>query len=135
MFTYSKEEELLRERKRLVSHGITSYEFDAETGRLLFRSGGDIYIVDVAPVAAGTAKVLCILIWILSILRVFLILQDTIWKLFIGWLFFQNSKVMIPTGNHVFKQYKHQNKVWNMFSVNDKDTRIVQVSSQTCGFN
>ena len=54
---YSKEEELLRERKRLVSHGITSYDFDEKTGRLLFRSGSDIYIVDVAPIAAGTAKV------------------------------------------------------------------------------
>ena len=54
---YSKEEELLRERKRLVSHGITSYDFDHKTGRLLFRSGSDIYTVDVALIAAGSAKV------------------------------------------------------------------------------
>ena len=54
---YSKEEELLRERKRLVSHGITSYEFHPESGRLLFRSGCDIYTVDVASVASGANKV------------------------------------------------------------------------------
>eukprot|EP00111_Clytia_hemisphaerica_P018750 TCONS_00055458-protein len=53
---YSKEEELLRERKRLVSHGITSYDFDHKTGRLLFRSGSDIYTVDVAPITTGATK-------------------------------------------------------------------------------
>lgn len=54
---YSKEEELLRERKRLVSHGITSYEFDTHAGRVLFRAGCDTYTVDVALVASGATKV------------------------------------------------------------------------------
>lgn len=55
--SYSKEEELLRERKRVVTHGITSYEFDEESGRLLFRSGNDLFTVDVANLASGTQKV------------------------------------------------------------------------------
>ncbi|XP_065669799.1 dipeptidyl peptidase 9 isoform X2 [Hydra vulgaris] len=53
---YSKEESLLRERKRMVSHGITSYEFNDETGCLLFRSGNDIYSVNVEQIASGEVQ-------------------------------------------------------------------------------
>ena len=75
---YSKEEELLRERKRTVSHGITSYEFHHETGRLLFRAGSDIYTVDVAPVASGQSKV-CIYFKVVSILCLLIKIFNTIY--------------------------------------------------------
>ena len=54
---YSKEEELLRERKRLSSHGITSYEFHQDSGRLLFASGNALYWLDVKNIAEGKSKV------------------------------------------------------------------------------
>ena len=44
---YSKEEELLRERKRMSQHGITSYEFHHESGRILFSAGNSLYWIDV----------------------------------------------------------------------------------------
>ncbi|XP_065063849.1 dipeptidyl peptidase 9-like [Rhopilema esculentum] len=53
---YSKEEELLRERKRLSSHGITSYEFHQDSGRLLFASGNALYWLDVKNIAEGKSK-------------------------------------------------------------------------------
>ena len=55
---YSKEEELLRERKRLSLHGITSYEFHHESGKMLFAAGNALYWVDVNEIAKGRAKVL-----------------------------------------------------------------------------
>ena len=54
---YSKEEELLRERKRLLSHGITSYEFHNESGRMLFATGKSLYWLDVNEIVDGKAKV------------------------------------------------------------------------------
>jgi len=53
---YSKEEELLRERKRLSLHGITSYEFHHESGKMLFAAGNALYWVDVNEIAKGRAK-------------------------------------------------------------------------------
>ena len=55
---YSKEEELLRERKRLCLHGITSYEFHHESGKMLFAAGNALYWLDVNDIAEGRAKVL-----------------------------------------------------------------------------
>ncbi|XP_053559141.1 dipeptidyl peptidase 9 isoform X2 [Bombina bombina] len=40
---YSREEELLRERKRLGGFGITSYDFHSETGLFLFPGGNSLY--------------------------------------------------------------------------------------------
>merc|ERR1712004_413449 len=37
---YSKEEQLLRERKRLGSFGITSYDYHGDDGKFVFSSGG-----------------------------------------------------------------------------------------------
>lgn len=54
---YSKEQELLRERKRLSSHGITSYEFHNESGRMLFATGNAIYWLSLNDIVEGKAKV------------------------------------------------------------------------------
>ena len=54
---YSKEEELLRERKRVVSHGVTSYDFHSASGRVLFHLGPALYVVDVNPIASGLKQV------------------------------------------------------------------------------
>ena len=54
---YSKEEELLRERKRLSSHGITSYEFHQEAGRMLFAAGNTLYWLDVCDIVSRKSKV------------------------------------------------------------------------------
>lgn len=54
---YSKEEELLRERKRLSSHGITSYEFHQEAGRILFAAGNTLYWLDVCDIVSNKSKV------------------------------------------------------------------------------
>uniref|UniRef100_A0A8C4R8X0 dipeptidyl-peptidase IV n=1 Tax=Eptatretus burgeri TaxID=7764 RepID=A0A8C4R8X0_EPTBU len=40
---YSREEELLRERKRLGTYGITSYDYHADTGTFLFQASGSIF--------------------------------------------------------------------------------------------
>ena len=40
---YSKEEELLRERKRLTTTGITDYQYDAETSTFVIPISGSIY--------------------------------------------------------------------------------------------
>uniref|UniRef100_A0A6I8QND6 dipeptidyl-peptidase IV n=1 Tax=Xenopus tropicalis TaxID=8364 RepID=A0A6I8QND6_XENTR len=40
---YSREEELLRERKRLGGFGITSYDFHSETGLFLFPANNSLY--------------------------------------------------------------------------------------------
>ncbi|CAK8694929.1 dipeptidyl peptidase 9-like [Clavelina lepadiformis] len=43
---YSKEEELLRERKRLSVHGITSYQVSTDNSRVLFPAAGSLFVVD-----------------------------------------------------------------------------------------
>ena len=40
---FSKEEQLLRERKRLGMYGITTYEFDPESGKFLFPANGSLF--------------------------------------------------------------------------------------------
>uniref|UniRef100_UPI00358EF5A4 dipeptidyl peptidase 9 isoform X3 n=1 Tax=Myxine glutinosa TaxID=7769 RepID=UPI00358EF5A4 len=40
---YSREEELLRERKRLGTYGITSYDYHTDTGTFLFQASGSIF--------------------------------------------------------------------------------------------
>ena len=40
---FSKEEELQRERQRVTSVGITSYEYDSQSGHFLFTTAGQLY--------------------------------------------------------------------------------------------
>lgn len=40
---YSREEQLLRERKRLGAFGITSYDFDATSRRFMFAASSSLY--------------------------------------------------------------------------------------------
>jgi len=40
---YSREEELLRERKRLGVFGITSYDYHADTGLFLFQASNSLF--------------------------------------------------------------------------------------------
>lgn len=40
---YSREEELLRERKRIGTVGIASYDYHRESGTFLFQAGSGIY--------------------------------------------------------------------------------------------
>lgn len=40
---YSREEELLRERKRLGAFGITSYDYHARTGLFLFQASNSLF--------------------------------------------------------------------------------------------
>ena len=40
---YSREEELLRERKRLGAFGITSYDYHAKTGLFLFQASNSLF--------------------------------------------------------------------------------------------
>lgn len=40
---YSREEELLRERKRLGAFGITSYDYHAQTGLFLFQASNSLF--------------------------------------------------------------------------------------------
>ena len=54
---YSKEEELMRERKRLSSHGITSYEFHHESGKMLFAAGNSLYWLDINGIVEGKSMV------------------------------------------------------------------------------
>lgn len=42
---YSREEELLRERKRIGTIGIASYDYHRESGTFLFQAGSGIYHV------------------------------------------------------------------------------------------
>lgn len=42
--TLSKEEQLLRERKRQSAIGITGFEFHQPTGKILFKSNGSLYV-------------------------------------------------------------------------------------------
>lgn len=42
---YSREEELLRERKRIGTVGIASYDYHRESGTFLFQAGSGIYHV------------------------------------------------------------------------------------------
>lgn len=42
---YSREEELLRERKRIGTIGIASYDYHQESGTFLFQAGSGIYHV------------------------------------------------------------------------------------------
>uniref|UniRef100_A0A8D2LUP7 dipeptidyl-peptidase IV n=1 Tax=Varanus komodoensis TaxID=61221 RepID=A0A8D2LUP7_VARKO len=43
---YSREEELLRERKRIGTIGISSYDYHEESGTFLFQAGSGIYYVN-----------------------------------------------------------------------------------------
>ncbi|XP_019751885.1 dipeptidyl peptidase 9 isoform X4 [Hippocampus comes] len=65
---YSREEELLRERKRLGAFGITSYDYHAPTGLFLFqasnslfycRDGGNNGFIQSAPVKPVEIKTRC----------------------------------------------------------------------------
>lgn len=40
---YSREEELLRERKRLGAFGITSYDYHSKTGLFLFQASNSLF--------------------------------------------------------------------------------------------
>lgn len=40
---FSKEEQLLRERKRMGTFGITTYDCDVESGRFLFPASGSLF--------------------------------------------------------------------------------------------
>ena len=40
---YSREEELLRERKRLGAFGITSYDYHSQTGLFLFQASNSLF--------------------------------------------------------------------------------------------
>lgn len=40
---YSREEQLLSERKRLTTFGITSYEIDSESGRIIFPAASTLF--------------------------------------------------------------------------------------------
>lgn len=40
---YSREEELLRERKRLGAFGITSYDYHTQTGLFLFQASNSLF--------------------------------------------------------------------------------------------
>ena len=40
---YSKEEQLLWERKKCASWGITSYDLDPVSGRIIFPAGGSLF--------------------------------------------------------------------------------------------
>eukprot|EP00794_Sanderia_malayensis_P019404 gene19404-21327_t len=53
---YSKEQELLRERKRLSAHGITSYEFHQPSGRIVFAALNSLYWLDVNDVVERKCK-------------------------------------------------------------------------------
>lgn len=53
----SKEEELLRERRRLDTTGITSYALHADTDTLLFLCGDDLYWLRVQPPTAGELRI------------------------------------------------------------------------------
>ncbi|XP_077968391.1 dipeptidyl peptidase 9-like [Styela clava] len=44
--SYSREEELLRERKRVGVHGVISYEISQDRSRIFFPAGGDMYYYD-----------------------------------------------------------------------------------------
>uniref|UniRef100_A0A673CCA2 dipeptidyl-peptidase IV n=1 Tax=Sphaeramia orbicularis TaxID=375764 RepID=A0A673CCA2_9TELE len=65
---YSREEELLRERKRLGAFGITSYDYHAQTGLFLFQAsnslfycqdGGNNGFIQSAPVKPVEIKTQC----------------------------------------------------------------------------
>uniref|UniRef100_A0A3Q1GIC6 dipeptidyl-peptidase IV n=1 Tax=Acanthochromis polyacanthus TaxID=80966 RepID=A0A3Q1GIC6_9TELE len=66
---YSREEELLRERKRLGAFGITSYDYHSQTGLFLFQAsnslfycqdgGNNGFIVSSAPVKPVEIKTQC----------------------------------------------------------------------------
>lgn len=53
---FSREEQLLRERKRLGSFGITSYEFDQSSQKFLFPASNGLYTCSDAPRATQTVK-------------------------------------------------------------------------------
>uniref|UniRef100_H2Z5L8 Dipeptidyl peptidase 9 n=1 Tax=Ciona savignyi TaxID=51511 RepID=H2Z5L8_CIOSA len=55
---YSKEEELLRERKRLSIHGITSYQISSDHRYIMFPCGGNIFTIMTEEV--GTVGVSCL---------------------------------------------------------------------------
>ncbi|RUS26284.1 dipeptidyl peptidase IV N-terminal region-domain-containing protein, partial [Jimgerdemannia flammicorona] len=40
----SREEQLAKERRRVATQGITCYQFDARTGKVLFGYGGNVYV-------------------------------------------------------------------------------------------
>ncbi|CDQ86972.1 unnamed protein product [Oncorhynchus mykiss] len=65
---YSREEELLRERKRLGAFGITSYDYHAQTGLFLFQAsnslfycqdGGNNGFIQSAPIKPVEIKTQC----------------------------------------------------------------------------
>ena len=53
---YSKEEELLRERKRLSVHGITSYQVSTDNSRVLFPATGSLFVVDLDQIGRVQRK-------------------------------------------------------------------------------
>lgn len=57
---YSREEELLRERKRIGTIGIASYDYHRESGTFLFQAGSGIYHVkDGGPHGFTVSLLIC----------------------------------------------------------------------------
>jgi len=57
---YSREEELLRERKRIGTIGIASYDYHQESGTFLFQAGSGIYHVkDGGPHGFTVSLLIC----------------------------------------------------------------------------
>nr|CAB3239881.1 dipeptidyl peptidase 8-like [Phallusia mammillata] len=52
---YSKEEELLRERKRLSVHGITSYQISSDNSQLLFPAAGSLFTLKLSDIGRTEA--------------------------------------------------------------------------------
>ena len=56
---YSKEEELLRERKRLSASGITDVELDIHEKNLIFPAAGSLYTMAVSDIGM-VEKIYCL---------------------------------------------------------------------------
>ena len=54
---YSKEEQLLRERKRVGAYGITAYDYDASSKTFAFSSGFSVFTVTDADNRIGETSV------------------------------------------------------------------------------
>lgn len=67
---YSREEQLLRERKRLGAFGITAYDFDETCRRFMFSASSSLYTCTDWRVdeEVKTTKLLSLLIYILSLI-------------------------------------------------------------------
>ena len=66
---FSREEQLLRERKRLGSFGITSYEFDQSSQKFLFPASNGLYTCSDLPAASQEVPVQFINNWVQGLLE------------------------------------------------------------------